>query len=410
MIASSHLSSFTGYKLSMTFNAEELVKSLATVTDDSAVGTGLPNLLYVDSDWARFERDNILGRSWTAVTFGSDLPAPGFVKAVELLDIPLLVVRDRVGELQVFHNVCSHRGMKLIHEDTRLRTVIRCPYHSWSYGFDGQLLATPLIGGVDKDACDGFDRANFGLKPVRFAVWMDIVFVNLSGGAEPFDDYIAPLEARWSALLNADNRRRVVPAASGSRIELDVACNWKLAVENYCEAYHLPWVHPSLNSYSPLDKHFNITVCDRMSGQGTNVYKLASTAGTCLPVLYGWPDDQLQYAEYISLYPNTLLGLQADHFFSVIVLPKQQDRCVEKVQISYVDDGAASRRHKSCRDAVLKSWETVFKEDIFAVEGMQAGRNSPGFEGGVLTPVQDIPTRHFHTWVARQYLSVLTST
>jgi choline monooxygenase len=162
-----------------------------------------------------------------------------------------------------------------------------------------------------------------------------------------------------------------------------------------------------LNSYSPLDQHFNIVDGDGMSGQGTNVYDLASMVEPRLPLIDGWPADKVRTAEYVSLYPNILLGLQADHFFSVIVLPKGTHDCVEELQISYVGDARSDDAFAPARSAVLDSWAKVFKEDIFAVEGMQAGRNSPEFDGGVLTPIQDIPTQHFHNWVAKRYCSEL---
>lgn len=390
----------------MAINAEQfedLMDAMRNVSVRSGDARGLPNAVYVDSELFEFERDKILGESWTAICHGGELRGPGFAKSVDFMGVPLLVVRDKSGMIRVFHNVCSHRGMQLVREDIQLRNVIRCPYHSWSYDFDGMLISTPMIGGTDKNTCEGFDKANHGLKPVRFAVWMDIVFINLSGNAKPFDDYIAPLEARWSTLYGKQPDAQIGPADNGSYLELNVNCNWKLAVENYCEAYHLPWVHPALNTYSPLEQHFHIVDGDNMSGQGTYVYELASVAGTNLPLIEGWPADKLQYAEYISLYPNTLLGLQADHMFSVIIMPLRNNNSLEKMQISYVGDGMDDDGFSSCRSAVLESWNVVFREDVFAVEGMQAGRNSPGFAGGVLTPVQDVPTRHFHTWVANQY-------
>ncbi len=389
---------------------DTLAANLQAITAPLTSSHGLPNIAYTNSRVFDIERDQVLGNSWAAVGYGSELPKPGFARPVDFMGVPLLLVRDRSSELKVFHNVCSHRGMKLVSEARQLRAVIRCPYHSWSYDFDGQLKSTPHIGGVGRDTCDGFDRSGHGLRPVRSALWMDIVFVNLSGQAPEFDDFIAPLEARWSEYLGARDSSDVRPGVTGGYLELDVACNWKLAVENYCEAYHLPWVHPALNSYSPLDQHFNIMEGEGMSGQGTHRYELASTAGIKMPLVEGWPSDRLNYAEYISLYPNTLLGVQADHFFTVIVSPQRADRSVEKLQISYVGDAASSDSYAACRETVRKSWETVFREDVFAVEGMQAGRNSPGFGGGILTPVQDAPTLHFHRWVANGYAAALDVT
>jgi choline monooxygenase len=313
----------------------EFQESLRAVTRPIADATGLPNCAYTDPELFAFDRDEVLGRTWAAIGFASEVPAPGCVKPVDFMGIPLLIVRDKQGEVRVFHNVCSHRGLHLVGEAAQLRTVIRCPYHSWSYEFDGRLVSTPHIGGVDTHTCDGFDKDLHGLRPVRFAVWMDIVFVNLSGTAGEFTDYVAPLEDRWAEFIGAQDRQDIVPAANGSRLTLEVACNWKLAVENFCEAYHLPWVHPDLNSYSPLDQHYGITDGDGISGQGTYRYDLASVAGTRLPKIEGWPQDKLSRAEYIALYPNTLLGLQADHVYAVIIQPLSADRSTEKMQIGY---------------------------------------------------------------------------
>src|SRR3546814_15003614 len=94
--------------------------------------------------------------------------------------------RDHDGALRVFHNVCSHRGLRLVTEPCRARGLIRCPYHSWSYALDGSLKATPFIGGPGTSTCEGFDKAGHGLKPVRSAVWADAVFVDLSGQAPAF--------------------------------------------------------------------------------------------------------------------------------------------------------------------------------------------------------------------------------
>jgi choline monooxygenase len=387
----------------MTQPGDRLAPDLETLTAPISSTRGLPNIAYTDAQIFDLERDRVIGDTWAAIGYGSELPRPGFARPIDFMGVPLLVVRDRQSHLKVFHNVCSHRGMKLVSEAQRLRAVIRCPYHSWAYDFDGRLQSTPMIGGVGRDSCDGFDKREHGLRPVRFAVWMDIIFVNLSGEACDFEEFIAPLEARWNRFLGKGDSGDILPGKTGACLELDVGCNWKLAVENYCEAYHLPWVHPDLNTYSPLDQHFSIVETDGTSGQGTHHYEIASTAGIELPVLETWPPDSLNQAEYLSLYPNTLLGIQADHVFAVIVMPQRPDRCIEKLQISYVGKGATDDRYADCRDTVLGRWAAVFQEDVFAVEGLQAGRNSPGFDGGILTPVQDAPTHHFHRWVAARY-------
>jgi choline monooxygenase len=185
-----------------------------------------------------------------------------------------------------------------------------------------------------------------------------------------------------------------------SRLVIDVRCNWKLAVENYCEAYHLPWVHPALNDYSRLEDHYCFSDAQDFAGQGSLAYRLSDVAGTRLPRLEEWPADRTHVAEYPSLYPNVLLGFQADHAFAVILTPLAPDLTREEVRISYVGDGATAETYGACRAATHAAWDVVFREDVFAVEGMQQGRASPGYQGGVFSPVMDEATHHFHRWVA----------
>jgi len=376
---------------------------LASVNSPIEHANGMPNAAYADASLFTYERDRVLGETWSGLIFGSEIPNVGVAKPVDFMGLPLVVMRNREGVLKVFHNICSHRGMILVREETEVKRLVRCPYHSWTYDLDGNLKATPHIGGVGQHEAKGFACEKHGLKEVRSAIWNDIVFINLNGNAPDFNDFIAPLEHRWEEFMGRNGIDMLQVANTDSHMELTVEANWKLAVENYCESYHLPWVHPALNSYSPLDQHYNIIVNDDMSGQGTLTYSLSDVAGTSLPKFSDWPEDKLRQAEYVSLYPNVLLGVQADHFFAIILQPQAHNRTLEKLQLSYVGAEASGDAYEACRAAVLNSWKVVFQEDIFAVEGMQSGRESPGFKGGVFSPVLDGPTHHFHRWVADKY-------
>lgn len=370
---------------------------------------GMPNEVYQDSDLFEFERDAVLGKTWAGIAYTSELSEKSYAKPLDFMGLSLLIMRNHEGEVNVFHNVCSHRGMTLVGEETEVVGSIRCPYHSWTYDLNGKLKGTPHIGGMGVHNAVGIDCEKHGLKPVRSQVWMGIIFVNLSGEAEDFDRYITPLAQRWHAFVGDNGLENLQVAGDGSQTSLEVNANWKLAVENYCESYHLPWIHPGLNVYSPLDQHYNIMIDDCMSGQGSYSYTLSDVAGTALPQFAAWPQKQIRQAEYISLYPNVLLGLQADHVFAVILQPLAHDRTAEKLQLYYVGEQATREDYSACRAAVLESWRVVFCEDVFAVEGMQKGRSSPAFQGGVFSPIQDAPTHHFHCWVANRYVDGFSS-
>ncbi|RDL45017.1 aromatic ring-hydroxylating dioxygenase subunit alpha [Marinomonas piezotolerans] len=381
--------------------------ALDAVRQPIANAKGMPNAVYEDPELFEFERDHVIGKSWAGLAFDGELPKNGFAKPVDFMGLPLAIMRNREGEVKVFHNICSHRGMILISEEVEVEGMVRCPYHSWTYDLNGNLKGTPHIGGIGKHKTEGFACEDHGLKEIRSVIWMGIIFINLSGDAVDFDHFIQPLLERWEEFTGKDGLEKVRLAHSGSSVELDLKTNWKLPVENFCEAYHLPWVHPGLNSYSPLDQHYNITINEYMSGQGSYTYNLADVAGISLPQFADWPEDKIRQAEYVAIYPNVMVGVQADHFFAFILMPQASDRTLEKIQLTYVGEEAIGDKYEACRSAVADSWKVVFGEDIFAVEGMQKGRKSPAFEGGVFSPVHDEPSHNFHQWVANQYAKAL---
>ncbi len=375
---------------------------LGSVTRPVATARGLPNPFYVDPAVFEAEKERIFFRNWAALGFASDVPGPGDARPVDFLGQPLLMVRDKAGQLRVFQNVCRHRGMILVAEPCIIERAIRCPYHSWCYELDGRLRTTPHVGGPGRNRHDEIHRDELGLIEVRSHEWLGVVFVNLDGQAPAFEEANAALLARW-----AEFDRPLHHGGPESAFGLEIAANWKLAVENYCESYHLPWVHPGLNSYSRLEDHYHIEEPGRFSGQGTLAYRPmlmadATGAGRRFPV---FPDLSAKWgegAEYVALYPNVLLGVHKDHTFAMLLQPVSHDRTVEHVGIWYADPEVTGGAWAEMRAANAGMWREVFAEDVFVVEGMQKGRHASGFDGGKFSPVMDSPTHCFHDWVARQ--------
>jgi phenylpropionate dioxygenase-like ring-hydroxylating dioxygenase large terminal subunit len=367
---------------------------LGAVRQPIAQARGLPNAHYTDPATFAEERQAVLADNWMGLAVTADVPEVGDALPVTILGMPLLVLRDRAGEIRVFHNICRHRGMILVEEPRRIEGAIRCPYHSWCYATDGRLVSTPHVGGPGRNTHPGMEREGLGLIEVRAHVWMDVIFVNLSGTAPSFAEAHGELIARWQEF-----DRPLYHGGSDSRFDLEVACNWKLAVENYCESYHLPWVHPGLNSYSRLEDHYHIEAPGRFSGQGTLVYRqMRGEAGEVFPDFADLSPQWDTAAEYITLFPNVLFGVHRDHAYSILLQPEALDRTVERVNIYYArpDTDAALRARNA------EQWKGVFIEDLFVVEGMQRGRQAPAFDGGRFSPAMDGPTHLFHDWVAAQ--------
>ena len=363
---------------------------------------GLPNECYLNDDYLEFEKEKIFKNNWTMIGVASSVPNPGDAKPFNLLGIPILIVRNKENEVKVFHNVCSHRGFKLVDQECKLKNVIRCPYHSWSYDFNGKLTVTPHIGGLGKHEVEGFDKNNSNLKEIKSNIWMDLIFININSNAKPFEDFIKPLEDRWSKFISKKDQKLIRHSSDNGYFNMTVNSNWKFAIENYCESYHLPWIHPELNKVSNISDHYHIEDKNfNFSGQGSNKYSQQFDGNIKFKCFPNWPTELSEKSEYVSLYPNVMLGIHIDHFYAFWLEPISNNQTKEHFELYYVgDESASSDEFKDIREKNFAFWQEVMNEDVTAIEGMQNGRNSPAYNGGNFSPVMDTPTLMFHKWVA----------
>jgi len=367
--------------------------SVLTSTDKAK---GLPNEHYISNTVFDEEKKAIFFNNWSAIGTGNDIPNPGDVKPLNFVGMPLILVRNSNGDVNVFQNTCRHRGMILIDKPTNIKGVISCPYHSWCYSLDGDLRATPMVGGTDINTHESIKNEELSLFKIRSSVWQDVVFVNISNTAQEFADYASKAIKRWSEF-----DKPLYHGGESSSFKLHLKTNWKLAVENYCESYHLPWVHPELNITSSIEDHYHIEEMGHFSGQGSHVYnQMKSDDGKVFPDFADLTDEWDTKSEYIALYPNVLLGAHRDHFFSIIIEPISTNKTIEHVSLYYAKNLSKMPELKVLIDSNASFWKAVFKEDIGVVEGMQRGRKGIMFDGGKFSPAMDSATHCFHRWIA----------
>ena len=381
-------------------------KKLDVVSAPIEKSHGLPNECYTSDQYTQIERKKLFEDKWVVIGVASSFPNKGDAKPFDLLGIPIMILRDKQNNIRVFHNVCSHRGYKILQENCKIKNLIRCPYHSWSYDTSGKLVATPHIGGMNKHTSSKFNKEESGLKEIRSYIWLDMIFINLSENELPFEKYIKPLSDRWEKFWPSKDRDLMVYSNDYGYFNLNVKCNWKFAIENYCESYHLPWVHPGLNSYSKINDHYHIQgLPNRFAGQGTKVYNPRFKGKKKLPCFPNWPKEKENVAEYIALFPNVMLGIHKDHFYAYWLEPVDHKSTREHMEIYYVGEKAAnSKQFKSLRKQNYKLWKAIQTEDMNIIEGMQEGRSSPAYNGGNFSPVMDNPTHHFHKWVVNNII------
>ena len=382
------------------------IKKLNNVDKPIEVANGLPNECYTKDSYLAYEKEKIFFDKWVVVGVGSSIPAPGDAKPYNLLGIPLILIRDKEMKIRVFHNVCSHRGFKLLDSPCSLKNVIRCPYHSWSYDFEGKLVATPHIGGLNKHQSEKFKKNKSNLKEVKSKIWMDIIFVNINSNEIDFDEYIKPLEQRWSKFINKKDHELIVHSKDHGYFNLDVKCNWKFAIENYCESYHLPTIHPELNKVSNINDHYHIQgLPNRFAGQGSKKYEQPIKGNKKFNIFPNWNKSMTKNSEYVALFPNVMIGLHIDHFYVFWLEPIGMNRTREHMQMYYVGKESANGEElKDLRKENSRFWKDVMMEDVSAIEGMQDGRSSPVYNGGNFSPVMDQPTHQFHKWVANSLI------
>jgi len=331
----------------------------------------LPARWYCDPYTIALERTGVFDRGWHLLAHVSRLRAPGDHVVADCAGLPVVAVRGATadgapGPIRAFHNVCRHRAGPLALCDGLASRALRCRYHGWTYGLDGQLKSAPEMA-----SAEGFDVAGVRLPQLAVRDWQGLVFAAVDeAAAMPFEDLVAGIDAR----LGPD---RALSAFAGHRhAAWEIACNWKVYVDNFLEGYHLPHVHPDLNRI--LDYRSYRTELGPWSA-------LQWSPLESDPALYGNGD-----ALYWWLWPNTMLNVLPGRLQTNRVVPLGVDRCRVEFDTYYApgQDAAA--------EADLAFSDTVQHEDIGICEAVQRGLSSGSYDTGPLNPLRETALAHFH--------------
>ncbi|GAA2965592.1 aromatic ring-hydroxylating dioxygenase subunit alpha [Streptomyces enissocaesilis] len=375
---------------------ENLARSVVTAEADPSEMTEfavLPKAAYTTEEYLQVENRRLFSVSWMFATFARHVSEPGDVVPVTVQGVPLFVVRDEEGTLKAFHNVCSHRGSQLVCEMQKERKTIVCPYHAWTYNLKGELSWTKHFAGVNATDLPDRQQNKLGLKEVAVAQWLDFVFVNFSAMPESFAQQISELEQRW-----ADYDLSSMTYGSSMRYDFDA--NWKLIVENFLESYHVPFIHQTLNTYSPFSERYQIQLSDRLLGIGQGRYQPEPLHGKRLP---SWPmrdGKENIKAEYFSVYPTFLIGVMPDHLFAWVLEPVSAGKTVEHLHFYFVgEEGAHAEKFAPHRAQTLENWKQVNDEDWEIIQRMQAGMQSPAFPHPLLSRHMERNINAFQTLI-----------
>ncbi|HEY5738142.1 MAG TPA: aromatic ring-hydroxylating dioxygenase subunit alpha [Gammaproteobacteria bacterium] len=275
----------------------------------------------------------------------------------------IIVIRDRDGELKAYYNVCQHRGHELLFGSGKVRTIT-CPYHAWSYGFDGELKAAR-----NTERMAGFDKCEFALKPVQVEVFCGLVFVNLDPEAAPLGEQAAGLEREIR-----DYCPRVDEVVFAQRDDYDVACNWKVLVDNFLECYHCHPAHKDFVSLVDMDS-YRVTTHEIYSSHVSNAAK--STDNNAYSFEKGEVD--FGYAGWF-LWPNLTIWIYPGepNISTLQMIPAGAGRTIEH-QDWYLPNPEPSRQQ---RDAMDYQRNVLQPEDVGLCESVFRGLQSRGYNQG----------------------------
>jgi choline monooxygenase len=355
----------------------------------------MPGFAYCDPEFMKLEVARILQPNWISIGFAQQVESPGQIVPVSVAGQPVIMVRDQEGTLRVFHNVCRHRGALLVDAPcSKPAPAIVCPYHHWTYGLDGRCTGVPYwYRNERKPLRPGFEDG-YGLIEVRSRVWLDTVFVDLSGRAAPFEAVIAPLDARWG-VPNID-RLHLVTTWEGV-----IRANWKLVIENFLDTYHAPYVHPQIGPMSVQIAHERPALSRDIIGQRCIDAAVNKPRTGSMPVIPELDTVLGADDETYWLFPNTLLFVQRSFVSLRTILPRGVDSTYAMNAV-YVTEEAMTEAFEPDRKGMKASVTLVNDQDVEILERLQATKTSPAADHGRFVPDWDFMSHQFQVRIAEE--------
>ena len=331
----------------------------------------LPWAWYFDPAVLRLEQERIFARAWQYAGHVGDAPEPGSYFSARAGDIPVVVVRGRDGELRAFVNVCRHRGFQLVQGAAR-RETIQCAYHAWTYDLDGSLRAAPR-----SDREHEFRRDELGLVPVRVETWGPFVFVNASAAAPPLNEALGSVPTRVAELFDVDTLRFRL------RADMEVACNWKIACENFLECYHCAVAHPAFSALVDVSPD-----AYRLEADGLTSSQFGPLRGG--GGFLG--DGAVPRSQFHFVWPNVGINIFPGHANLSIgpILPAGPERTHRFLDYFFAADAPDDWIRE-----LLEFDDQVGREDAALVERVQLGVRSGVIAEGRLLEASEPLVRHF---------------
>ena len=362
--------------------------------------SGLPGWAYFSQELFELECETLFKTHWQFVCHVNEAADIGAYVTFDVAGERALVIRGHDGILRAFHNLCRHRGSRIV-PDARgvCNKAMVCPYHGWAYNLDGGLR-----GIANRDTFPPMQAEKWGLKPLEMEIWNGLVFIRFQAGPQPavaeilarFDDEIAPYD-----LAN------MVPTDSNSMDDL-LPVNWKSVRDVDNEGYHVRQAHPGLhqlygNGY--FDEPYangtsrSVGTFNEAYGHRWSVRKYREI----LPEADNLPREQQRQWIYFGMFPNFVLGLYPDSVIYYQEVPQSAEQTVQR--------GMCYRRRDESREMKAARYlsgridrDTADEDQMLMVWSCEATKSS-AYDGVIFSDLEyGVKTYHDHL---RQLLPVM---
>ena len=360
----------------------------ATNTQNNAQSDLLAPWTYYSTEFLELEQNHLFKTHWLLAGHISDIPHPQNYLTFDAVGERALIIRNQDGKIRAFHNVCRHRGAKLVDSErgTCGRTL-SCPFHGWTYCLDGELLSVPAA-----QTFENLDISQNGLVPLDLEIWMGFLFIRFGGTGDSVADSLEPIKE----LVTPYQLEKIEPIA-GSRYQETRPYNWKIIHDIDNEGYHVPTGHPALQqlygkTYEDSEMGGVLVAQGQINDNPGRIWSVRQYQ-KLLPQFDHLPDHNQRAWLYFNIFPSMVIGLYPESIEFYMTLPNTVDSTWYLGASYGVPDDR--REVKVARYLSARINKLTEKEDASFMRWMQLGMNSSAFPKPKLSSKEE-NVRRFH--------------
>ena len=340
----------------------------------------LPGWTYTSDAFFELEKTELILKNWQLVCHLSNIPEKGNFFTFEIFNKRVFVIRGDDGNVEAFHNFCSHRGTKLLDEISgTCKDKITCPYHAWGYDFKGNLIKVPY-----EDQFKDLKKNDHGLQKVELEIFQGFIFIKL------LESNVPSVTDQFAPYINEIEQYRLEEMKPLGRVTMRPRkVNWKQIADNYVDTLHIPVAHPGLSNM--VGKSYGAEVSSnngyihKMWGDGANIRKnnLSNMLyNKYLPHMEHLPDDKQRYWLYYRLWPNLAFDIYPEQMDFMQFIPIDANTTmIREIAYALPDD---RRETKAAQYLNWRINRQVNNEDTNLINLIQEGMDTNNFKSGHL--------------------------